>query len=305
MKKLTLIFFLFGVSSSVLAAQITAEVRIGDTKISRIDTYANSSGDLRIEERNFSTSSTMSAAGSASSNDAQVEYHLGKIQEVTLFQSRGEAIVDLDGTVCRKLTADSQAPMGLDAAMGGMKMGDMQKQMADAMAKANAQIAEAMQEARKQGMSAEQEKALNQLINPMMNITDAKPRGTMTARSLGETKTIGKYKAKGYSVVDESGAEKHRIWTVSTRKIDGGKDIRRAMEAMASTYEDYLAKLGGGALMETELTGVLFSEQFKNQYPIKIEDLTTGEITEVIDARSGGDSVDFYPECEVRSMMGN
>lgn len=287
--------------SSSYAAHIVTDTRDGDTLIKRSHTYANSDGDLRVDEQGFSSSATTSDSASTKSKP-KVTFTPGPIEDTMIYQSRGKAVVVLEGEVCRKLTADSAPPPGLGA-MGG-NMGDARKQMAEAMQQANAAMEQAMAEARKQGMTPEQEKMMRQFTKPAMNIPDTKPRNALSISPLNDTVKVGQYSGEGYLVSDSDGNEKYKIWMTPASKIKGAKHVRKGLEGMMAVYEKYMDKMGGTALMDTSLSAMFKKDEFKNMYPIRTEDLNSGEITEVVEVRTDDGDVDFYPECEERDMMG-
>lgn len=296
--------FMLAVSicSSSFAAHIITDTRDGDTLVMRTHTYANSDGDLRVDEQGFSSSSTMSSEASVNSKP-KVTYTPGRIEDTIIYQSRNKAVIFLEGNICRKLTADSAPPPGV-AAMGG-DIGEAQKQMADALKQASSAIEQAMEEARKQGMTPEQEKMMRKFTNPAMNLEELKPRGALSISPLNDTVKVGRYTGEGYLVADSEGNEKFKIWVTPVSKLKGAKDVRKGFEGMMETYEEYLDKMGGSALMDTGLTAMLKKDELKNMYPVRTEDLDSGEITEVVDVKSGSADVEYYPECEERDLMGN
>ncbi len=286
--------------NTTFAAHIATETREDSVLTKRTDTYANSSGDLRIEERGYG--STVSSAAEGGGSTPNIEYVLGDVQDTMLFQINGEAIVSLEGDTCRKMTADSAPPPGLGGP--GMSLGGNQRQMADAMAQANSAIADAMAQARQQGMSDDQARALEQLTKGLGNSGMVKPRDSLDIESLNKRMQIGSYTADGYRVIDQDRVEKHRVWLVDTDKIDGGEDVRNAMEGMMKTYEAYLDSMGGGALMDTGLAAMFQKDEFSGKYPVRIEDMHSGEITDVVAADHDGPAVDYYPDCVEKDMFG-
>lgn len=299
--RISLLLLCTFVCSASMAAHIVTETRNNAVKVGRTDTYANAAGDLRIDERSYGSSSSVSASAAVGSAP-KVNYHLGDIEDTTLFQTRGEAIVTLEGDICRRMTADSAPPPGLGAP--GMNLGDANKQMADAMKQASSRIEEAMKQARKEGMTAEQERQLEQITKPFMEPQDIKPRDTLQVEPLGQRTRVGKYNADGFRVTDIDGNEKHRVWAVSTGEVAGGKHVRGAIMGMLNTYEKYLEKMGGGALMDTGLSNMFTKGELADMYPVRIEDLETGEVTDVIEAHSSGPDVEYYPECTEKDLFG-
>lgn len=291
--------------SASMAALIVTETSNNSTKVGRTYTYANAAGDLRIDELSYgsSSSSVTDAAISATNNAPKVNYHLGDIEDTTLFQTEGEAIVMLEGDICRRMTADSAPPPGLG--VPGMNLGDHNKQMADAMKQASSRIEAAMEQARKEGsMTTEQERAMKQWTDPFMTAQDIKPRDTLEVESLGERTRVGKYNAEGFLVKDLDGNEKHRVWVVPTGEVAGGAHVRGAMMGMFNTYEKYLDKMGGGALMDTGMATMFRKGELADTYPVRIEDLESGDVTNVVEAHSNGPDVEYYPDCEVKTMFG-
>ncbi len=303
MFKLLLSFCCLVLSGSAFAAHIVTETRSGSTLIQRTDTYANSAGDLRMEDRAYGSSSSVSSAASAGTSNPNVEYHLSEnVDDVTLFQSNGQAVVMLEGNVCRRLTADSAPPPGLG--VPGMDMGKHQEQMDQAMKQAGSAMAEAMRQAKKEGMTAEQQRALESFTKPFLDAPKPRPRNTLEIVPLNSRARVGNFTADGFLVKDLDGNEKSRIWVVDTSRIAGGRDVKRAMQGMFQVYEAYLDQMGGTALMDTGLATMFRKGVLRDKYPVRIEDLESGEITDVIQASSGGPVVDYYPACEERDMFG-
>ena len=277
-----------------MGAHIVTQTTLDGVPVRKTDTYANPAGDLRMEERSYGSSGSMSAAG----GEATVTYFERDVDDVTLFQSRTATIVSLDGPNCMKLSADSEAPMGLgDALGGGAKMAEMMQQANDAMAKA-------MKEAEAQGMTAEQKKAIESFTKPFLEAPAAAPDDTLSARALNETAEVGGYSAAGYLVTDRTGTDTHRIWVAPVKRIPGGREVRRAMLGMIEAYSAYLEKFGGEKLMDTELTGLLTKAPFEQSYPVRIEELATGHVTDLIEASAGGGDVDYYPACKSMGFFG-
>ena len=284
--------------ASAHGAHIVTQTTLDGVPVEKTDTYANAAGDLRMEARRYGSSATMSAAG----GEATVTYFERDVDEITLFQSRTATIVSLEGENCMKLSADSEAPMGLgnglgDALGGGAKMAEMMQQ-------ANNAIAEAMQEAERQGMTAEQKRAIESFTKPFLEAPAAAPDDTLSARALNETTDVGGYRATGYLVTDRTGTHTHRIWVAPVKRIPGGSDVRRAMLGMIDAYSSYLGKFGGEKLMDTELTGLLAKAPFEQSYPVRIEDLSTRHVTDLIEASAGGGDVDYYPACKAMGLFG-
>ncbi len=299
--KLALLILTAAIGHTAIAAHIVTDTRNGDTLIKRTHTYANSDGDLRVDEQGFSSSATTSASASAGSAP-KVTFTPGPIEDTMIFQAREKAVVVLEGKVCRKLTADSAPPPGLGA-MGG-NMADAQRQMAEAMKQANAAMEQAMAEARKQGMTREQEAMMKKFTNPAMNIPNTKPRGTLSVSSLDDTVKVNGISGKGFLVADSDGNEKYKIYVAPVSKIKGASDVRKGLEGMMTTFEQYMDKMGGSALMDTSLSAMFKKDELKNMYPIRTVDLNSGEVTDVVEVRSGDGDAEFYPECEERDMMG-
>ncbi len=290
------------ITNASWAAHIVTETREGSTRIARTDTYANAAGDLRVDERSFGSSSTTSDSASAGSSDTVVEYHLGKIEDTMLYQSKGNAIVVLEGKTCRRMTADSKPPVPFNVP-GGMSLPEANDKMKEAMKKAGSAMEEAMAQARKDGMTAEQQRQIEQFTKPFMQPQEIIPDDTLEIYALGEKVQVGNFSATGFGVRDQNGVEKHRVWVAAVSDVPGAKHVRKAMRAMYDTTTEFMEKLGGGALMDTGLTAMFEKPEFANMYPVRIEDLESGETTDVIEASSGG-STEFYPECEVRDMFG-
>ncbi len=299
-KYLVLLLIAFATNTG-WAAHIVTETRQGSTPITRTDTYANASGDLRVEERRFGSSSSASASASSGSSNSTVEYHLGKTEDIMLYQSKGNAFVVLEGSTCRRLTADSKPPMPFG--LPGMDMSEANAKMNEAMKQAGAAMEEAMAQARKDGMTAEQQRQIEQFTKPFTQPKTIKPDNTLEIYKLGEKTRVGNYSAVGYGVRDLNGIDKHRVWVVSVSEIPGGKHVRKAMRGMFETFSEFLDKMGGGALMDTGLSAMFEKPELAAMYPVRIEDLDSGEVTDVIEASSGG-SAEYYPECEVKDMFG-
>ena len=286
---------------SSMAGHIVTDTRVVDTLIQRTDTYANSAGDLRVDERGYGSSSTTSADAAIGSSPS-VNFHLGEINDTMLFQSNGDAIVILEGDTCRRMTADSAPPPGLG--IPGMNLGEGNKQMNDALAQASSKIEEAMRQARREGMTAEQQRQLEQFTKPFTQAQAIKPRDTLEIYSLGQRTRVGSYSAEGFGVRDLDGNEKHRVWVVPTEDIAGGSEVRNAMQGMLDTYAEYLEQMGGGALMDTGLAAMFEKAELAGKYPVRIEDLDSGEITDVVEAHSSDGGVEYYPDCVAKDIFG-
>ncbi len=282
-----------------MAAHIVTDTRVGSTLARRTDTYANAAGDLRVDERGYGSSSSMSAA--ASGSEPTVNFHLGGIEDTMLFQAKGQAIVILEGETCRRMTADSAPPPGLG--VPGMNLGDANKQMADAMKQAGSAIEQAMAQARRDGMTAEQQRQLEQFTKPFTEPTVIRPSDTLEVYALNQSTRVGSYNAAGFGVRDLDGNEKHRIWVVPSDDIAGGTHVRAAMQGMLDTYSEYLEKMGGGALMDTGLAAMFEKDELANTYAVRIEDLDAGEITDVVEAHNSDGGVEYYPNCVVKEMF--
>ncbi len=290
------------ICSTTFAAHIVTETRSNGILTHRTDTYANAAGDLRMDERSYGYSSTISSSAAVGS-PTETQTHLSEnIDDTTLYQSNKQAIVSLEGNIRRTLTADSEPPIGLG--VPGMDLGESRKQMAGAMGKAGKAFADAMKQAENEGMTAEQRRALESFTKPFMDVPDVKPRDTLEVSALNSRTTVGKYSAEGYLVSDLDGNEKHRIWVVPTNSVAGGAHVRNAMQGMMDTYAEYLGQMGGEALMDTGLVSMFSKAELADKYPVRIEDLDTGEVTDIVEAHNSGPAVDYYPDCVQKDMFG-
>ena len=286
------------VSAPAFAAHIVTETTQDNVPIKRTHHHANAAGDLRIDEQSIGARTSMSAEGGT--GQATTEYLPGRIQDTTLYQSKDKAIVSLEGTICRKMTADSAPPPGMPT---GADMNQMNNQWADAMKQANQAMEQAMNEARKQGMTKEQERELEKWTKPFMDAPTAKKR-EVTVEDLNDTMTVAGYTGNGYLITDERG-EQIKVYVTKANKIPGGKHVRKGIENMFGVYSGYMDKIGGGGLIDGSSFAVFMKGEFAGTYPIYLEELSTGEITRIIEANAKGKTVEYYPKCEVRSMMGN
>lgn len=290
--------------TSTLAAHIVTDTRSGSDLVKRTHMYANSAGDLRIDEHGFEVSASVSSDAAVGESPAKVEYKPGDIDDTTIFQAREQAILMLEGDTCRRMTADSPPPPGLGMGMGGADLSDVNKQMADAMKQASSAIELAMEQARKEGMTEDQERAMKQFTQPFTEAGEIKPRDALQIEKMNQRTRVGRYSAEGYRVTDTDGVEKHRVWVVDAGKVSGGAHVKNAMEGMVNVYEQYLDALGGRALMETSLTTFLFKDELAGTYPVRVEDIETGEVTDVVEASNGSAGVEYYPDCVVKDIFG-
>ena len=300
---------------SSFAAQIVTETRNGDTLVAVTKTYANAAGDLRIDEYSVGLKTMTSAEDGASSakggtSPPETEQFVTGIDDTTIFQVNGEAIVSVEVSgkekVCRHLTADSESPLVAGAA--GTNLGDLSKQYADVMKQVGPGIEKAMADAKREGMDAETERALDQFTKGFLDPEAIKPREALEAKPLGQRVRVGSYNADGYSIVDQDDIERHRIFVVSTDLVNGGADVQRAMMNMFNVYEKYLDKMGGAALMETGLPTLFRDGPLAGKIAVLIEDIQADKITEVTvvtETHSGVPPVDFfYPkDCTEKKGM--
>lgn len=56
--------------------------------------------------------------------------------------------------------------------------------------------------------------------------------------------------------------------------------------------------------MDTGLTAMFQKAELVDRYPVRMEDMDSGEMSDVVEAASGGADVEIYPECEERDMFG-
>lgn len=282
-------------TTTAFAAEIVTQTRQGGAVVAQTHTFANAAGDLRIDERGpRARAASASAAGGAGSSANPPPFEAGELLETTIFQQREQAIVSLEGSICRKLSV-ADRPAAAPRAEPRRKRG----RFAEAMGKAGAAIEEAMEQARRDGeMTEEQARAMREFMGG---------RGlseplSYEVRATGETVDVNGYRGEGYEVVDSRGTVAQRLWMTPTKRLKGARDVRDAMEGMMAAYREFLDQMGGGAVMDTSMIAVFESDELAGKYPVRIEDFESGEVTDVVDVRSA--DADYYPDCEERSMFG-
>ncbi|NNF16510.1 MAG: hypothetical protein HKN70_07160, partial [Gammaproteobacteria bacterium] len=260
-------------------------------------THANAAGDLRIDEQGIDAEASSGAV--AGGNNMTTRYSAGASRDTMLYQSRGKAMVSVEGNVCRRMTADSAPPPGMPSGRDAKQMND---QMAAAMSQANAAMEEALRQARKQGMTPEQERAMAQWTQPLMNAQSPQQKREVQIRKLNDSISVAGFKGDGYEVTDEKG-RLHRVWLAPASKVPGGRQVRAGLENMYNVFAAYMENMGGAGLVDRGMFTVFMKGEFANMYPIQTENSDSGEITRIVKADAGDSSADFYPECEVRDMF--
>lgn len=96
------------------------------------------------------------------------------------------------------------------------------------------------------------------------NVTDTRSGDTPVKRTHTDANSAGDLR------MDEHGFN---------ASASSAADVRRGMQGMMDTCAAYLDKMGGSALMDTGLVAMLNKLELKDQYPVRIEDLHSGEIT--------------------------
>ncbi|MEM7082469.1 MAG: hypothetical protein AAF465_07015 [Pseudomonadota bacterium] len=267
---------------TTLAAHIITDTREGDSLVTRTHMYANSDGDLRVDEHEY-------AGGKP-----------GPVRDSMVYQSRGETVVVLEGRTCRKLSANSAPPPEL-AAMGG-NLGAANEQMAAAMKQAQSAMEQAMAQARAEGMTPEQEAMMRQFTGPAMNMDAMNVDRSVSLTALDDSIKIAGVKGKGYAVKDSRGQLTMRVWVAPVGEIKGAADVRKGYEGMMSTFKQFMKNMGGGSFMNDGMMELFDNPELRNTFPIRTEDLASGSVTDFVEV--GGGKTEFYPDCEERSLMG-
>ncbi len=289
--RLSLVILLLAIAmpswAASLAKHTTVKRDAAGNAVEYTEIVADHHGNLRLDT--YAIDVGAQAAGGASTAGAAIETTIsrGRLNDSVVFQAKEKKVLMLDGAKCRVLGADTQPPPGMPS--GGM--GQYQEQMKQAqvemnkafegMAKQNPQMAEMLK--KRYGGTAQ-------------GVPQIKPRNDLTLVKNGQSRTIGQRQTAGFDVVESSSSTKrYTVWAAPIDSVDGGGLVGRGMQGMFGVYQEYMDRIGAGALSNTDLTGVIMSKM-RSHYPILTEDHRDNTRTELLSTADGG-AADFYPRC--------
>ncbi len=245
--------------------------------------YADDAGNLRMET--YAATATASSGGAAG-GDVSVDFSIGPLQGVMIFQAAEKRMLMVDGGQCQVMSTD----MG---GMPGMPPGGME-QYADEMAAAQQQMQEAMRE------MAEQDPAMAEMLQQSMaGLGNGIPgmmqeRREMVVEESGDEQTIGDYATTRF-VVYEEGTDRFRtsVWAADIDDVEGGRIVGGAMKGWFEHFRDVMDRMGAGSMSGAGLTSAIL-EKMDSYYPVMTE--SHDRKTTLTSAEIGG-TADFFPDC--------
>lgn len=242
--------------------------------------YADDAGNLRMET--YGATATASSSGTAG-GDVEVDYSVGELQGVMIFQAAEKRMLMVDGGQCQVMSAD----------MAGMPPGGME-QYREEMAAAQQQMQEAMRD------MAEQDPAMARMLEERMaSMGGGMPGMTQQRREMvveesDEDRAIGDYSTSLF-IVYEEGTDRFRtsVWAADIDDVEGGRIVGGAMKGWFEHFRDVMDRMGVGSMSGAGLTSAIL-EKMDSYYPVMTE--SSDRRTTLTSAEIGG-TANFYPDC--------